>query len=576
MEELIKVLKVGDKQEVQNKLQQFLNQFGNVFTISDSLQHKKQLMECLFRIIRDQNYGSEQSACLQVMRILTRDKTNLAELFSADRIETMLHLARLVGEEEAFMTQNNVLFDARVVVEAQKCLCNLIYNCPTIQKLSANNSCIEGIMLRLRMHPDPQLPQEVKYFDMRMLFLISALCAEVRPRIRDEYHGLIYLMEAIDLILKNNSENLAEKVPNKNKRRSKGSRRGKKSTSTETECLDDCLVAYYLDDWEVDFANEVLKALFNLTVNVDRNNLDEIEEAHFLRLVSILHDLLLCDTKSKDRKEDLQSHTVNLLTTMPAPSYEELLSPITELGRPDNPEHEYDEMNMEVIAVLLSFLSKRLDNHTVQNSKERLAPILTCLSEASRANSTIRKYLRSKILPPLKEVRERPEEGTTLRNKLVRLMTSPHTEVKELVADFLFVLCKENVSRLIKYTGYGNAAGLLANRGLMLGGTGNSGDYSSESEESDTEEYTQYKDKINPVTGCYEEPKPDPMAGMTPEQKEYEAIRLVEMIHKLAKTGVVKPCRVGEDGKPHPVEHILELQQMIENSKIDSENNDSE
>ena len=108
-----------------------------------------------------------------------------------------------------------------------------------------------------------------------MLFLISALCAEVRPRIRDDFHGLIYLMEAIDLILKNNSENLAEKIPNKNKRRSKGSRRGKKAASTETE-VDDCLVAYYLDDWEVDLANEVLKALFNLTVNIDRNNLDEV------------------------------------------------------------------------------------------------------------------------------------------------------------------------------------------------------------------------------------------------------------------------------------------------------------
>lgn len=90
--------------------------------------------------------------------------------------------------------------------------------------------------------------------------------------------------------------------------------------------------------------------------------MEQIEEAHFLRLVSILHDLLLCDTKSKEKKEDLQSHTVNLLTTMPAPSFEELLSPITEMGRPDNPDHEYDEMNMEVIAVLLSFLNKRLDN----------------------------------------------------------------------------------------------------------------------------------------------------------------------------------------------------------------------
>ncbi|CAG2178308.1 unnamed protein product, partial [Oppiella nova] len=195
MEELIKVLKLANKTDINNKLQQFLNQFGNVFTVEDSLQHKKSLLESLFRVLRDPEFVGEQVLCLQVLRILTRDKSHLDELFSADRIETVLHLAMLVGEEEAFMTRQNVRFDPQVVVEAQKCLCNLIYNSHTIQKLCANNSCIEGIMLRLRMHPDPQLPQEVKYFDMRMLFLISALCAEVRPRIRDEYHGLIYLME---------------------------------------------------------------------------------------------------------------------------------------------------------------------------------------------------------------------------------------------------------------------------------------------------------------------------------------------------------------------------------------------
>lgn len=79
-------------------------------------------------------------------------------------------------------------------------------------------------------------------------------------------------------------------------------------------------------------------------------------------------------------------------------------------------------------------------------------------------------------------------------------MTVPDTDVKQLVADWLFVLCKENVGRLIKYTGYGNAAGLLANRGLMLGtcpsGPSTSRDaYSSESEDSETEEYARLKDK---------------------------------------------------------------------------------
>ena len=50
------------------------------------------------------------------------------------------------------------------------------------------------------------------------------------------------------------------------------------------------------------------------------------------------------------------------------------------------------------------------------------------------------------------------------------------------------------VARFVKYTGYGNAAGLLAQRGLMTGGRG-TGDYSSESDDSETEEYAALREQ---------------------------------------------------------------------------------
>lgn len=50
------------------------------------------------------------------------------------------------------------------------------------------------------------------------------------------------------------------------------------------------------------------------------------------------------------------------------------------------------------------------------------------------------------------------------------------------------------VSRLVKYTGYGRAAGLLMSRGLLGGGTSpGQSNYSSDEEDSDTEEYMQSK-----------------------------------------------------------------------------------
>lgn len=35
-------------------------------------------------------------------------------------------------------------------------------------------------------------------------------------------------------------------------------------------------------------------------------NVVQEEEAHFMRLVSVLHDLLVCETTSKEKRDELQ------------------------------------------------------------------------------------------------------------------------------------------------------------------------------------------------------------------------------------------------------------------------------
>ena len=68
-------------------------------------------------------------------------------------------------------------------------------------------------------------------------------------------------------------------------------------------------------------------------------------------------------------------------------------------------------------------------------------------------------------------------------------MTASSFGIEDIVSDFLFVLCKENVRRFIKYVGYGHAAGLLMARGLLGGGASPNVDSYSPDEDSDTEEY---------------------------------------------------------------------------------------
>ncbi|XP_041366459.1 synembryn-A-like [Gigantopelta aegis] len=419
--------------------------------------------------------------------------------------------------------------DQDVIVESQKCLCNLIFNSLDAQRFCSNRGCVEGIVQRLKTYGDPDLKYEIKFYDMRMLFLLTALpsCIETRPKIRYDLHGFTYLMEVLDLTLRSSEE---EKIP--------------------------------LSDQDVDLCSEILKILFNLTVGIQKKSADEEEEAHFMRLVSILRDLLMCRTATKEKQEEIQSHTVNLLINIPVDFYEELLTPMNEpdVRAIESKDVEYDGKNMEAIIVLLLFLGKRLEVPS-KSLKESLAPILHCLCEACRHNRSIRKFCRSKVLPPLRDdVRRLPEEGHSLRNRLCKLLTSPITEVKDLVAHFLFVLCKENVNRMVKYTGYGNCAGLLAQFGLLkLDSATLRGDYSSDSEDSNTDEYLELKDQINPITGHWEEPRPDPMEGMSEEQKEYEAEKLIVAMDKLQREGIIQPSRIGPDGQPVPVSHVLEL-----------------
>ncbi|MCL4131682.1 UNVERIFIED_CONTAM: hypothetical protein GTU68_036358 [Idotea baltica] len=262
---------------------------------------------------------------------------------------------------------------------------------------------------------------------------------------------------------------------------------------------------------------------------MDRSNPDEEEEGHCLRLMAILRSFLLSQGHSPKSTDDLHSNTVNLLLVIPPKLYQELVQPM-----PKDHIAEYDGKDMSAVVRLLEFLHRRLKNNEVLSPI--LTPILTLMVEMTQSVRVIRKFVRLKVLPPLRDVMRRPEEGEGVRNKLCLLMTSPLPDLKYLSANLLFILCKESVDRLIKYTGYGNAAGLLASRGLMLNRKrGSEESYSSESEDSDTEEYEKIKDKVNPVTGRYEPPRPSPLEGMTEEQKEYEAMKLVNALDKLSR-----------------------------------------
>ncbi|KAM6905145.1 chaperone Ric-8A [Xenentodon cancila] len=407
--------------------------------------------------------------------------------------------------------------------EAVKVLCNVIYNSQKAQEKASALRLLQGLWESLKQGIWKRTPPSGQFYKLRLLFLLTALRPELRQQLQQE-HGVSVLIKA----------------------------------------LEQCLAVKWGEGYEVIIDNttlpiskemsqdiiEILKTLFNITHRFHRQEPDEEEAALYRQLAAVLRCCLLLSCDGEDTLEELQGHTVNILSALPLTCLDVLLAvPVDEAS------HKCEGVNMDCVHTLLLFMDRRLNRG--HKLKEKLTPVLNLLTESSRVHRETRHYLRQKILPPLRDVAIRPEQDSSLRGQLVRLMTHVDTDVKDCAAELLFVLCKENVSRFVKYTGYGNAAGLLAARGL-LNGRRNSVDsqyashYSSDSD-SDTEEYREAKSKINLVTGRVEAEQPDPMEGMTEEEKEEEARRLISMINRLSRDQIIQPMGVTTEGRLAPL-----------------------
>lgn len=532
---VIEQMETGEQDAALAALQRYNQEKSQCFSFpSEEQQDRERLGKLVLGFLERDLQPSCKLACLETIRILSRDKNSLAPFSSRHAIQTLArHAAISLGQGSS----TPEMPDVEVIVEALKCLCNLVFNSSEAQEAAAQLQLMFGVAERLKQCREPQWNHDVRFFDLRLTFLLTALRVDVRTQLAHELRGAALLADALDATLGLCWLDTYEVA--------RAGEEGQSETSP-------------LGRMETERAMEILKILFNITFDTSRRKVDEEEAAIYRHLGAILRHCLMSTAEGEDRTEEFHSHTVNLLGNLPLPCLDVLLTPKVQQGS-----IEYMGVNMDAVSMLLEFMEKRLDRGN--KLKETLLPSLSLLTESARIHRETRKFLRTKVLPPLRDVKNKPEVGSSLRNKLVRLMTHIDTDVKTCAAEFLFVLCKESVSRFIKYTGYGNAAGLLAARGLMRGGW-EPGHY-SEDEDSDTEEYREAKPHINPVTGRVEDEQLNPMEGMTEEQKEYEAMKLVNMFDKLSRDHVIQPMKLGADGKmtklePHDL-HCLSQQPFI-------------
>ncbi|XP_067399751.1 synembryn-A [Emydura macquarii macquarii] len=520
LKNVVDTVESGEQDAILKVLQIYNQEKSQCFTFEDDeREERKKMAQLLIKFLERELQPSCQVTCLESIRILSRDKSCLDPFTTREGLQTLAKHAGIDYSEELIRE----VPDLDVILEALKCLCNIVFSSPRAQELTAEARLVVGLTERIKLYNERNLPHEVKFFDLRLLFLLTALRVDIRQQLAQELRGISLMTDTLELTL------------------------GAKWLDPH-EVATEGSPPLPLPRQETERAMEILKVLFNITFDSSKKEVDEEDAALYRRLGALLRHCLMISADGEDRTEEFHSHTVNLLGNLPLMCLDVLLTPKVRPGS-----LEYMGVNMDAVSVLLDFLERRLDRG--HKLKETLTPVLNLLTESARVHRQTRKFLKTKVLPPLRDVKNRPEVGNLLRNKLVRLMTHIDTDVKHCAAEFLFVLCKESVSRFVKYTGYGNAAGLLAARGLMAGGRAE-GEY-SEDEDTDTEEYKEAKPNINPVTGRVEEKLPNPMEGMTEEQKECEAMKLVNMFDKLSRQQVIQPMGMTPGGNLTSLENAV-------------------
>lgn len=106
----------------------------------------------------------------------------------------------------------------------------------------------------------------------------------------------------------------------------------------------------------MDLACEVLKALFNVTLN--SYGVEPNEKEQCTQLVSMLRLYLLVLVKSKEKRLDLQSNIINLLTNIPNNNYKDLMTAVVS-GQNLSNKLQFEGQNLSAFNEILNFLKSR-------------------------------------------------------------------------------------------------------------------------------------------------------------------------------------------------------------------------
>ncbi|KAI2567736.1 RIC8B isoform 12, partial [Pan troglodytes] len=91
----------------------------------------KKLCEGIFKVLIKDIPTTCQVSCLEVLRILSRDKKVLVPVTTKENMQILLRLAKLNELDDSL----EKVSEFPVIVESLKCLCNIVFNSQMAQQL---------------------------------------------------------------------------------------------------------------------------------------------------------------------------------------------------------------------------------------------------------------------------------------------------------------------------------------------------------------------------------------------------------------------------------------------------------
>uniref|UniRef100_A0A914VC31 Synembryn-A n=1 Tax=Plectus sambesii TaxID=2011161 RepID=A0A914VC31_9BILA len=365
-------------------------------------------------------------AFLELIRILSRDRHGIDALISEQTTDLLSVAAGCQSVQIADLTSKSI--NLQVVLEAQKCLSNALYHSRVVRDRFMTSGAFDDIANRIKQRASaPTIPGEqelmlfslqpmdasiavkdaaqLRQFDLRLCFIVSAHAVEAQERLRD----ILRVVESLVVLFDQHISHSTSLSP---------------TNDDELSC-------------------EILKLLFNIFCHAKKDSLNNETIPKFECMVKLCERAIKEAQSTVGNVPDLAQNAVNLLATLPTAVLLLTPRPIGDSeGASSHP--SYDGYDMSFVNALLQLFVRKLE--TVNKTEtELLSTYLSVLIYISRSSKQARRYLRLKVVPPLhaSDVEKRPEEGDSLRSRVVRLMMST-SQARDLAAEFLFVLCKRS------------------------------------------------------------------------------------------------------------------------------------